>query len=288
MTKSGEKLVKDLSNDDKIIGYHQEPIDFHISDGPEEDLYDIEIDNPHWYYTSGIVSHNSIALVNAGIANYRMGKKVLHITLELSEQKTKHRYMGALTNEAIIKRKAKREDIERKLQAQRASYGEDLLIYEFPSDEISVNTIYALIKNLRRMERWSPDVVIIDYLELLISRKSDYNREEYKRQKKVTTEIRSFASQENVLVITATQTNRNVGKDQGKDDGGGGVIGLNRIAESYGKAMPIDYMISINRSTDEYQTGRVRLYIAKNRNGPCQETVRAKVDYATMVMKAEL
>jgi len=230
----------------------------------------------------------SIALVNSGIANYRMGFKVLHITLELSEQKTKRRYMGALTGEQIIRRQQKKSEIERKLTAQKNTYGDDLLIYEYPPDEITVDTIYALIKRLRRVERWNPDVVILDYLELMNSRKAEYNKEEYKRQKKVTTEVRGLAAQENVLVITATQTNRNPAKQGGGEDTSGGIIGLNRIAESYGKAMPIDYMISINQSPEEYNAGRVRLYIAKNRNGAYQETVRAKVDYATMTMKAEL
>lgn len=229
----------------------------------------------------------SIALINAGVANYRAGYKIAHFTFELSDKKTRLRYMGVLTGEKIRTRENKQSEIERKLRAQQASYGDNIIVYEFPPDEHSVDTIYHILEMLRRTEGWKADVIILDYLEQMVSRNKYYNREEYARQKKITTEVRGLAINENALVITATQTNRPLSR-VGKEDVGLSTIGLDRIAESFGKAFPLDYIISINQTPEEYTEGRVRLYIAKNRNGRTQQTVRSRIDYNSMIMKPEL
>ena len=122
----------------------------------------------------------------------------------------------------------------------------------------------------------------------MMSRRSYYNKDDYIRQKRVSTELRGLASNEDVLLFTATQTNRELGKKgKGDTDGGGGVIDVNRVAESYGKMMPSDYVVSLNQSPDEYKEGRLRFYIAKNRNGPKFKTISAKVNYETMVVHVD-
>ncbi len=55
--------------------------------------------------------------------------------------------------------------------------------------------------------------------------------------------------------------------------------------------MPMDYVVSINQSSEEYKSDppRFRFYIAKNRNGPKFQTVTAYVNYETMgVRQAEV
>jgi replicative DNA helicase len=231
----------------------------------------------------------SIALTNAGAAAFRRGHKVLHVTLELSKYKTKLRYAGVFSKIAIRERFNLEASVRARLEKERTSYDGDIIIYEYPPDEISVDNIYQLIKWLKRVKGWVPDIVVIDYLELMISRNNEYNKDEYKKQKKVSTEIRGLAKNEDVLIITATQTNRDTTKKDSKfnKDEGAQAIDLNRIAESYGKSMPTDYIVSINQTPEEYNHGRVRFYVAKNRNGPKFKTVAALVDYKTMIMKVD-
>lgn len=231
----------------------------------------------------------SVSLVNAGIAAFRKGLKVLYITLELSKHKTKLRFVGAFSRINIKSRFENEDVVRRRIDKERMTYHGDVILYEFPPDEISVDTIYQTIKWLKRVKGWAPDVVIIDYLELMISRNNEYNKDEYKKQKKVSTEIRGLAKNEHVLIITATQTNRN--KDDKKKGGGGGggeAIDLSRIAESYGKSMPTDYIVSINQTSEEYNHGgRIRFYVAKNRNGPKFKTIAARIDYNTMIIEID-
>lgn len=248
-----------------------------------------------WMAPTGV--GKSIMLVHNGKALMQAGLNVLHVTLELSEKKTMQRYMGAMTNEVINTRFDRRGDIEQKLYRIKADTKGSLLIVEFPPEEITVDTLHQLVDMLKRTKGWCPDVVIIDYLELMMSRSSYDNKEDYVRQKRVATQIRGFARKENVLVFSATQTNRD-GAGGGNSQGGGGgggaegggrVLDLNKVAESYGKTMPTDYVVSINQAPDEYnqEFPMLRFYIAKNRNGPKFKTVRARVNYKTMCVKQE-
>lgn len=220
----------------------------------------------------------SIILVNCGAAGILDSKNVLHVTCELSTQKTAQRYLGVFTDIALADHVGKAEEVREKTSRIWNTYRKHLVIKEFPPDEISVNAIYQLIAFLRRTRKWKPDIVVVDYLELMLSRNRYMNRDDYDRQKHVATEVRGLAKNEDVLVFTATQTNR---PEAGKSDG---VVGLHRAAESWGKMMPLDYVITLNQTKEEYEGNppSMRFWIAKNRNGPRSIQVRVALDYNTM------
>jgi len=235
-----------------------------------------------WMAPTGV--GKSILLPHSGIACLKRGGNVLHVTLELSKSKTALRYAGAISDVEIHRRfePQHRQKMMAALEKARNIYSGDLKIFEFPPDEISVNEIYHLISQMRRQHNWHPDVLIIDYLELMISRRTTDNANDYTRQKQVSTQIRGVAKNENILIFTATQTNRS----DPKSKNAGGVIDVNRVAESYGKMMPMDYVVSANQDVDEYSAEhpQLRLFIAKNRNGKKNEIVRVSINYRTMRM----
>lgn len=242
-----------------------------------------------WMAPTGV--GKSVMLAHSAIANVKRGKKVLYVTLEMSDIMTAARVVGNITDIRIKDRMQRKDDIMKQLEAFKRNFDGDLAIFPFPADEISVDEIYQLITFLRKQKAWNPDIVCVDYLELMVSRHDYSNDEDYKRQKSISTELRSLAQKENVLVFTATQTNRE-GMVNGKDggQGGEGSIDLNKISESYGKAMPIDYCVSINQTQQEYNMkplSRARLYIAKNRNGAKHKTIPISLNYETMRVKEE-
>jgi len=229
------------------------------------------------------------------------GHNVLFVTFELSTLKTALRIAAGMTGVGIsdfyhaniedlsradiAELRSHQDDVRKRLSA-RAKFGKhgqrgDLVIYELPPDECSVDDIYGIIDRNRRLRGWQPKVVIIDYLELMLSRRSHNNKEgDYTRQKAVSTEIRGLAKNENVLVYTANQTNRSAINN--REDGR--AIDLDKSAESFGKNMPVDYVISMNQTEAEYNQPRpeIRLWVAKNRNGPKFVAVHTYVDYKTM------
>jgi replicative DNA helicase len=148
----------------------------------------------------------------------------------------------------------------------------------------------GVIDYLKKAKGWQPDMVIIDYLELMLSTRGDENSENYLRQKSVATQIRALAARHNVCIFTATQTNRSGNESESQEKG----IDVTQIAESYGKAMSIDYLISINQTQEEYQKAKdsggpadARLFFAKNRNGQKFVTVPVRIYYNSMYIKPE-
>jgi len=298
LTNNGEKFVKDLSND-KLIGLKNEELNYIKEDGEIRDLYDIEIGSPHLYYTSGIVSHNSIFLVNNGAGSILAEKNVLHVTMELTKMKTAARYLGCFTNQWIDARYS--EDVQQKMRAsllqKKDTYKSQLVIVEYPPDDISVDTIHMNIDVLKRQYGIKIDVVIIDYMELLISRNQKMFDKDYNIQKKVATEVCRLAKKEKVVVFTAFQTNRGGNENvNGKGKDSNKFIELDKVAESYGKTMSVDYIITLNQTKSEYKGSEeedkedisnagLRFYIAKNRNGPKFQSIDAFVNYYTMRMR---
>jgi len=236
-----------------------------------------------WMAPTGV--GKSIAIVNNAAACIYRKLNVLHITLELSWWKTALRYCGVFSKIPIGSRHSQHEYITRVLRKLKETCGASLAIFEYPPDDISVDTILALVDHLYKTRKWRPDVIAIDYLELLLSRNQYFNRDEYLRQKKISTEVRQLAKKADAFVITATQTNRGdiKGTDRPSQES---FIELNRVAESYGKMMPVDYVISINQSAGERTKNLARLYVAKNRNGPKFVSLTTRFDYETMCISA--
>lgn len=263
--------------------------DYTVRPGPVEDLYDIEIPAPHAYFTSGLISHNSIMLCNNAICQSAAGNNVLLVTFELDAVKTALRCIGAATdvhlNEMVHSEgmdatmralvTSRQNFIKEKLRKTKAGGAGGIFIVELPPDECSVNHIYTEIHNLKRRKGWVPRVLVLDYLELMVGRRDSDNKDDYTRQKQVANQVRGVARNEQVLVFTATQGNRSANDTTQNVD-------LNKVAESYGKSMSLDYVISLNQTPEEYVNQMLRLWIAKNRNGKKQVTIPCTINYSTM------
>ena len=135
--------------------------------------------------------------------------------------------------------------------------GSDLMIKEFPTGQASSNTVRNLLVQLQNYNEFSPDLVIIDYLELL--RPVRDIEKEYQAQQRIAEEIRGVAMEFNILVWTATQTNR-----QGRMVT---VITDAELGDSYGKICTCDFAMSLNQSEEEFDNGVMRAYVMKSRNG---------------------
>lgn len=207
------------------------------------------------------------------------GQNVLLVTFELDYIKTALRCIGALVDTPVFTIPDNQGMVERRLEAIKSKFDTDMYICELPPDECSVNDIYTIIDDLRRTKGWHPDVVVVDYLELMMSRHAHYNKDEYQRQKHVATELRGLAKNEDVLVFTATQTNRGGSTETNID--------LASAAESYGKNMPLDYVVSLNQSDEDRQCvpAKMRFFVAKNRNGLKHQTVHCEVYYERSLIK---
>jgi replicative DNA helicase len=229
----------------------------------------------------------SILLVNNCITSYQgmgrggtPGQDVLLVTYELDMVKTALRCLASATKVDIDELGNHKELVVRTARSIRDAYQKRIFIYELPPDECSVNNIYSLLEGLKRRDGWHPDTIILDYMDLMISRNKYYNQDDYTQQKHVANEIRGLAKNENALVFTATQTNRSGSK-------GEEMIDLTKAAESYAKQFSLDYVISLNQ-TDAQRTSipaTMNMFVAKNRNGPRNEMITCEVIYNQMFVR---
>lgn len=232
----------------------------------------------------------SILLCNNAISSLKgmgpggvPGQDVLLITCEMDTIKTAMRCLGVMAQDIPMNQIPERKEyISRIVNQVHNTYNKRFLIVEWPPEECSVNHIYALLDSLKRTDGWHPDVIILDYLDLLVSRNAANNTDGYSRQKSVSNEIRGLAINENVLVFTATQTNRTA--VSGED-----VADMGKAAESFGKQFSLDYVVSLNQTRNERSATppRMRMYIAKNRNGPKNEIIDCTITYETMVVREQ-
>lgn len=217
----------------------------------------------------------SIFLCKFGSFALLHGHKVVHITHELSENKTASRYDSLLTNIAQKDRLYRKDELLKKIIAVRSMCGgENLRIKEFPTKTCAPNAIRAYLEKIRDMEGFVPDVIINDYLDLMVANYNVFSDNEYNQQKRISEELRAIAQEYNVPMITASQTNRGASD---KD-----IISGTDIAESYGKVFTSDLLVTINQNMKERLEGRCNLYIAKNRNGPSGVMIPLNIIYEMM------
>lgn len=218
----------------------------------------------------------SIALANQAVKSLLGRKKVLYISLEMSEPKVAKRIDSMLT---LVPQKLLSTNLgvaeERIVKVSDLVGDNSLRIKKYPSRQITVHDLAALLENLKLYENFEPDEIIIDYLELVKSVDSDLP--EYMAQERLGHEFRDLGEEYNATVWTATQTNR-----ESKDVP---IITDKHFADSYGKTRGFDIGYSLNQTLEEKEKGIMRIFTFKVRDGASEQLIRCSIDYTTLVIK---
>ena len=164
----------------------------------------------------------SWSLVALGGHAVRLGYNVLHYTLELGEDYVGKRYDAFFTQipvDRIDSFRTKVEDVIPQLPGK-------LIIKEFPTGRATVSTIEYHIAKCASMGI-KADLVIIDYVDLLSSRKT--NRERKDEIDDIYTSTKGLARQLNIPIWSVSQVNRAGANDN--------IIEGDKAAGSYDKIM---------------------------------------------------
>jgi replicative DNA helicase len=218
----------------------------------------------------------SLFLANQCVQSLMENRKVLYISLEMSEDRVAQRLDSIAS--LISQRKMKSDPtslvkVKERLNLFKEKFSNgDLVIKELPCGSTSVHGIRALLSILRNHERFEPDVIIVDYIGLL--RSNDKGMAKYEAMEQTVSEMRGMAQEHNCVVWTATQTNR-----QGRNVR---LITDSELGDSYGQIRPVDLAVSLNQSREEYDEGMMRLYAMKVRNGRAFFTVPLNINYSTL------
>jgi replicative DNA helicase len=208
----------------------------------------------------------SWSLVALGGYAVKLGYNVLHYTLELGADYVGRRYDAFFTNisvQDITKHKPKIEETVAQLNGQ-------LIIKEYPTGKASISTIESHVKKCIDLD-FKPDLVIIDYVDLLRSKKN--NRERKDEIDDIYISTKGLARELNLPIWSVSQVNRAGAKDD--------IIEGDKAAGSYDKMMVTDVAISLSRKRQDKVNGTGRFHIMKNRYGMDGMTYSVKVDTST-------
>jgi replicative DNA helicase len=193
-------------------------------------------------------------LVNAGAAALEQGLNVVYISLEMADFKIGLRFDSYYSGVEINHIPEHQEKVE---AVAREKVKGRLFIKEWPTKGATVQTIRSYLQRLQAIHNIVPDLVLVDYADLLrSSRGFSDNRFELEGNYQ---ELRAMASEFNVAVITADQTNRSGLEME--------VVTVGQIGESYAKATVCDLIMTVSRTMEDKQANTGRLFIAKSRLG---------------------
>ena len=227
----------------------------------------------------------STALMHHGVVGTRgLRRYVLHIVLEGTLKQTENRYDTRFSEElySTIKRGAIDAGAYGRLQAEYEALTRLLVVRAFTQHwEYTALNIEQEIKELRSYG-WKPDIVIVDYGDLLRSRgKAD---SELAHQKAGFQDLHRIAEREEVALWTASQAQR----PKGTSDEMEHLIKARDIADAYAKIRLCDFIGSINQTNQERQDHRIRLFANEYRDNEAFATIPCYSNFSRMIFAAPL
>jgi replicative DNA helicase len=226
--------------------------------------------------------------------------RVCHITLEMSEERSAQRYFQAFF--AMSKRNEKkivtvfqrdslgrmtglgekeikpslsmddpniRKKLEKKIENSSARLLSNVIVKQFPTGNLTVPILRAYLDSLENSERFVPDLLIIDYPDLMKIDKDNFRLgidEIYK-------ELRGEAVTRNLALAIVSQGNRS--SENAKKVTGG------HVAEAWSKIAHADCIITYNQTEAEHKLGLARLYVTGGRNDEDKINLVVSQNYAT-------
>jgi KaiC/GvpD/RAD55 family RecA-like ATPase len=196
----------------------------------------------------------------------QMGYNVVYYTLELSEVYVGKRFDAFFANEPVNTIHLHRKKVENVINQLKGK----LVVKEFSMGKASAQTLESHVQKLKDTDQ-APDLIIIDYIDLLRSPKRSNDRKD--EIDDIYMNIKAMARDMNIPIWSVSQVNRSGAQDD--------IIQGDKAAGSYDKIMISDFCMSLSRKKEDKVNGTGRLHVMKNRYGMDGLTYNAKVDTTT-------
>jgi len=191
------------------------------------------------------------------------GYTVCHYTLELSESYVGRRYDSVFTGIRVQDLGMHRAEVDAAINKLPGK----LIIKEFSMGKASISTIESHIQKTVDLGH-KPHLVIIDYVDLLKSKRKSIDRKDEIDDVYIST--KALARDLKIPIWTVSQVNRAGAKDD--------VIEGDKAAGSYNKIMIADFAMSLSRKRLDKVNGTGRSHIMKNRYGADGMTYPMKIN----------
>lgn len=238
-----------------------------------------------WLFVANAKRGKSMALIQLGKMAAMHRFKICHISLEMSKERCAQRYYQTLfgiskRKETFLNTKFKkdklgritsfedvrvtpslsyddpkvRKKLERRIDRWSDRLLDNILIKDFPTGSLTVRQLEAYLDNLEQTEQFVPDLLVVDYPDLMRVDKNNYRLsldEIYK-------DIRGLLVKRNMAGAIVSQSNRlgEKAKEPGPEN----------IAEAYSKIAHADTSVFYRQTKQEHKLHLARLYVAAGRN----------------------
>jgi len=236
-------------------------------------------------------------LAEMGKRNILARKRVLHITLEMSEEDCAQRYVQALyamtaNQEASVRYPIfKRDQLGRctgidfdtrvpqqinndsraevAAKLERLRNRPPLLIKEFPTGSLTVAQLRAFLDTLEKRDDFKPDLVLIDYPKLM---KHDLNNMRLSLGRGLE-ELRGLAMERDFALVCPAQGNR--------QSEGAKVVSSTMLGEDWSMSQTCDILCSLSRTKSERNVGLARIFVDAARKVEDKYLVMVSQSYPT-------
>ena len=189
-----------------------------------------------------------------------MGKNVLYITMEMSEERIAER-IDANTLNIPMKElpDLSKKMYDKKIEKLKNKTKGKLIVKEYPTAAAHAGHFRHLLQELDIKKDFQPDIIFIDYLNICASHRirPGSGANSYTLVKSIAEELRGLAVEYDVPVVSATQTTRS---GYGSTD-----IGLEDTSESFGLPATADLMFALITSDELEDLDQLVVKQLKNR-----------------------
>lgn len=213
-------------------------------------------------FLAGVNVGKSMVMCHLAAAATMLGHKVLYITLEMDEAKITERIHANMLDVKIDDIVALgKEAFVHRLERVKSRTAGRLKVKEYPTSQAGAAHFRYLLQELKLKQKFEPDVVFVDYLNLCTSSrlKAGAGVNSYTLVKAIAEELRGLAVEFDFAMISATQVTRS-GYDSSDFD-------MTDTSESFGLPATADAMIGVIRTEELDELGQLMMKQLKNRWG---------------------
>jgi replicative DNA helicase len=202
----------------------------------------------------------SLFMCHLASSTLMQGKNVLYITLEMAEEKIAERIDANLMNITIDDlHTLPKKMFEDKIRSISKKTVGKLVIKEYPTASAHSGHFRSLVKELAIKKSFKPDLICIDYLNICASSRFKGNASvgSYFYIKAIAEELRGFAVESSVPIVSATQTTRSAYTSTD--------VGLEDTSESFGLPATADLMFALISTEELEDLNQIMIKQLKNR-----------------------
>lgn len=227
----------------------------------------------------GVNTGKSMVLCDLSLGFLKQGKNVLYISMEMSEMEVGKRIDANMLDYSIDKlHNLSYSEYQSRMiefKSKHPNLG-NLFIKEYPMGSASVVNFRTLMNELELKRGIKTDFVVIDYMGICGSARSNSKSQSYEKLTSISQEFKGLASEKDCRIVTAGQFNKS---GFSSDD-----PTMAETAGAFDLTQAMDLIIAINSNEALENSGQLMIKQLKSRLGSKAKDLRFNVgvDYEKM------